>query len=240
MGALFGGIEAVPLLFSSPSAAFALLRERPRWLGLLLLCALSAGIAAWIALPSTLEAEAEIMRDVIERFDMPPEQAEEMMASTTDPEDVGASELAQRVGGGFVATAAVLLIGMLVFHVIARVSGPDPSIRQSASIYFLAATASAAGSLLKGVLIRVSGSIDVTLGPGALFPGLDPTSVTAAFLNVFDLFSVLNLWLLVIGLGVVLGSSRGSAWAIGGAYWVLKSLVVFSMMLFRVWISGNL
>lgn len=240
MNALLGGIEAVPLLFSSPSAAFARLRDRPRWIGLLLLCAVSAAVSAWIALPPTLEEEADVMRGVVERFDLPPEQAEEMMARVTSPEDVGAGELVKRIGGAFVATAAVLLIGMLVFHLIARISGPDPAIGQSAAIYLLAAVASAVGSLVRGTLIRVSGSVDVTLGPGALLPGMDPASVTAAFLNVFDVFSVLNLWLLATGLRVVLGASAGTAWAASGAYWILKSLLVFSMMLFRVWISGNL
>ena len=36
----------------------------------------AAAVSAWMALPPTLETEAEVMRDVIERFDIPPEEAE--------------------------------------------------------------------------------------------------------------------------------------------------------------------
>jgi hypothetical protein len=236
---LAGGIDAVGLLLSSPSAAFARLRERPRWVGLLLLCAGSAAVASWISLPQTLEEEARILGDVVERFDIPAERADEMLRSVPDPGDVTPAELVKRVGGAALGTAAFLLLGFGAFHVVARVCGAQPSFRQSGAVFFLAAIASAAGTLLRGVLIRLMDTIDVTLGPGALWPGLDPVSVTASFLNVFDVFSVLNLWLLAIGAGVVFGASRGTAWGIAGAWWILKSIVVFSMMLFRVWISGH-
>jgi len=240
LGALLGGIGAVPLLLSSPAAAFERLAERPRWLGLLMLCAASAGLSAWIALTPTLEAEAEIARKVVERFDLTPEQAEEVRSGLTDPAAPGAGEVAKRVGGAAVGTAVALLAGMMLFHGIVRMAGPAPALRRSASVFFLAAVAIAAGAVLRGVLVRLAGTIDVTLGPGALVPDLDPASVTAALLNVFDVFSVLHLWLLATGTGVALGATAGTAWAIAGAWWILKSLVVFSLMLFRVWISGNL
>jgi hypothetical protein len=239
-GASAGGLGAIPVLLSSPVAAYERLRANPQWLGLLVFCAVAAGIAAWISLPQALEAETAIMLDAVERFDLPPEQVDQMLADQPDPDDISAWEITQRVGGATLATVVVLLVGLAVFHLITRISGPEPTFRQSGAIFFLAAVASAGGSLLKGVLMRVSDTIDVTLGPGALIPGLDPASLPAAFLNLFDVFSLLNLWLLMTGIVVVLGVARGTAWAISGAYWILKSIVVFSMMLFRIWISGNL
>ena len=235
-----GGLGAVPLLLSSPAAAFARLRARPQWWGLLALCAAAAGLAGWIALPQMLEEEARVMADVVERFDMPPDQAEKLLATVTDPEDVGASELFQRVGGAVLSTAVALFVGLVAFHWIARASGCEPMFRQSGAVFFLAAVASAAGALLKGVLIRVTGSIGVTLGPGALVPGLEPESAAAAFLDLLDVFSLVNLWLLATGVGVVFGAARGTAWVVAGAYWILKSIVVFVMVLFRVWLAGNL
>jgi hypothetical protein len=239
MTGVLGGLDAIGLLFSSPSAAFAKLRDRPRWIGLLLACTAAAAVAAWISLPQTLRAEAEILREVVERFDIPPDQAEEMLGSVPDPAEVGPAQLVQRVGGSALGTAVFLLIGLGAFHVVARVCGTQPSFRQSGAIFFLAAMAPAAGTLLGGVLMRLTDTVDVTLGPGVLWPGLDPVSVTASFLNVFDVFSVLNLWLLAKGTGVVLGAPPGTAWTIAGAWWILKSLVVFSMMMFRVWMSGS-
>jgi hypothetical protein len=99
--------------------------------------------------------------------------------------------------------APAFFLGALLFHVLASAFGAEPRFSQTLGLFSLAHLASAAGALAKGALVRASDTIEVTLGPGALVPGVPFESGLGIFLDLFDVFSILNAVLLAIGARVV-------------------------------------
>jgi hypothetical protein len=80
----------------------------------------------------------------------------------------------------------------------------------------------------------------VALSPAALAPHLEFGSPAWTLLDVFDFFSLANLFLLATGARHVLPASTGAAWGIAGAFWTLASAVRVTFLLMMSWFSGTL
>jgi hypothetical protein len=228
----------IPLLMRSPGEAFGRLAANPQWLGPAILCVLLLGASTWIALPPALEYQIEATRGTMEKFDLGAEATAEALAKIPDPRALTLGDYAENSLLSLATWLPVLAIGMFVFHLLAKAFGTTTRLRDTAALYFLAYVASAAGAVLKSALIRASGTIEVTLGPGILLPGLEYHSTGAILLDLFDVFSLVNLVLLVLGARMVYRATRGMAWTVGGAYWILKALFVFLARLGQAWSSG--
>jgi hypothetical protein len=215
------GLGAVPILLSSPSEAFRRLGADPQWLGTFLLVALLIGLASWIQLPQTLEVSREQMEQGMERQGIDEEEITDTVDRFLNPTMI-------LVGGSLVAIFFLFLAGVML-HVIVSLAGPRTTFRHSSAIYWTAGLAAGAGALLKAVLARTAGTIEVSLSPAALFPDLEFGSLPALFLEIFDLFSLLNLWLLVLGVQFVLRTSRGTGWVVGGGFWALLAFARFGI-----------
>jgi hypothetical protein len=226
-----GGLGVVPILLRSPSKAFRRLSQDPKWVGTFVLVILLGALAAWIQLPQTVEYSREQMQREMEKQGMEEEEIAGQVGFVTSPAFLFAS--------GVVGSAIFLFLMAALLHVVIKLAGPSGTFRHSSAIFWTAALAPLAGALLKAVLVRSSGSVEVSLSPAALFPDLEFGSLPANFLEIFDLFSLLNLWLLVLGVRLVLGTSKGLAWGIGGGFWAVISLARFALATIGSNVSGS-
>lgn len=233
------GLAVLPQLLSSPAKAFERLRVDPRWPGTCLLVLAIVAAATWMRLPQDLLYAQEGVIAGMERFGASDEDIDEMLAGMPDPENLPPGTVVTQVLQGLAGWAALQFLAALVLHGIARLAGAEPRFRASLAVYWTAAVATAAGALLKAALVRAQDSVAVSLGPAAL-TGLDHRSLGFLFLEIFDLFAVLTLLLLVTGVRVVFGTSRGAAWGIGGGFWAIGSLLRFGMTAGFSWFSGTL
>jgi hypothetical protein len=232
------GLSQVAELARSPAAAFAGIRENPAWLGPVVLCLLLTLLGTWISLPVTLRAEAQATRAIHEKFGLGREALAEALERIPDPEALTFSDVAVRLLMAGLGLAVTLLIAVLVFHFLGRAFGTTARFRHSLALYFLAYVASAVGALFKGVLMVAAGTIDVTLGPGALVPGLEVSSVAGRLLDLADIFSLLNLYLLAVGAEVVYRVGRGVAWGLAGSFCFLKAVLLFTLGLVQTFLAS--
>ena len=232
------GLAILPDLLASPSRAFRRLAADPQWIGIALFVLLLFGLAAWIRMPVEFAYQIEATEAAFERFDVPPAEREEALANMPDPDEVSFGRAAAHIATGLGFVLVILLAGVLVLQLIARIAGiPAATFRTSSAVLFTASIASGAGVLVMAVLSRASNSIEVSLGPGAFFPY---HSLPGIFLDLFDVSSVITLLLLVIGVREVFGTKSGTSWAIAGTYWLLSSMVVIGFRLVGAWVSGSL
>ncbi len=232
------GLSLVAELVKSPAAAFRDLREDPEWLGPAVFCLVLVLLATWIPLPVVLRAEAEATRAIHEKLGLGREALAEALERIPDPEAIAFSDVAVRLLLSGLGFAVTLLVGIAVFHLLGRAFGMTASFRHGAALYSLAYVASAAGSLLKAVLMQAAGTIDVTLGPGALVPGLHVSSVAGRLLDLADVFSLLNLYLLAVGAGIVYRVGKGVAWGLAGSFWFLKAVLLFTLGLVQTFLAA--
>ncbi len=235
-----GGLVVVPDLFGAPARAFARLAGDPKWIGNAALVLLLFAVATLVQLPQQLAMGEDMAIATMEKLNAPEEQIDEALARMPDPEDPEIGAVAQQAATSVLTVGAMMIIGGTLFHLIGRIAGAAAPWKMSMSVYTLVFVISALGAAVKGGVARISDTVEVTLGPGILFPGLDYHSLGAIFLDVFDVFSLWALFLLAMGTRIAFRVSPGASWGIAGTYWILKSSLVFGVRGFTAWMMGAL
>jgi hypothetical protein len=232
-------LPAVPLVFVSPTRAFESIRDRGGWIGAFLVGLALMAAAFAVQLPQSLRYQAEVTQATMEKFDLPQAEIDEAMRRIPDPARLTASEAIQQVMMPVLFVAPVFFLAAVVFHLLARAFGAQPRFAQSLGIFAIAELANSVGALVKGVLVRATDSVEVSLGPGSLVPGIEFDSPLGIFLDLFDVFSLLGAALVAIGTRVVLGVSPRTAWVIAASFWTLRAVVVFLLRLSQTWFTGS-
>jgi len=234
------GLGAVPSLISSPSTAFRRLAVDPQWLGAFLLFLVLVGIGAAIRLPQDIALGYEITETSMQKLGLGAEAIDQALARLPDPENIPPTEVASRVAQTVIIMGALGFLGVLVIWLIARLMGPQAGFRQAATVLWTAQLAAGLGYLLLAVAVRMADSVEVSLGPAALFPGLEWGSLPYLFLEIFNVFSLVTLYLLAVGSRWIFGVAKGTGWAIGGTYWAIVALVGFASQAGFSYLAGRL
>lgn len=233
-----GAWKAFPGVLAAPARTYGALAARPQWIGSLVLSLVLTAIASWVSLGPTLELALDSAEATMERFGLPEEERERALAEIPSPDDRSPRVLGQHIGGGVVALAVFGFLGAAVLHAIARFAGRPATFRTTLALFMPALALSCFGSLAKAGLMAASGTVEVTLGPGALLPDLGYHSPAGIFLDLFDVFSIWSLVVLVLGAERLYGVTRGAALGICGSYWGIKAVFVAGVRLFGAWMVG--
>ncbi|HMB69452.1 MAG TPA: YIP1 family protein [bacterium] len=233
------GLEYLAPLFTSPGAAFRALSARPgrAWPGPVVVSAVLVTLAAWVMLPQLLEVSYESAAAMMEKFGTPQEEMDEALEAM--PLEPNGRVLATQVFPSLLTTPVLMLVGALVVFVGMRIMGARGPYALTFSMFSLAYVIWALGMLVRAGAVAAAGTIEVTFGPGALLPGVEYFSPLGIFLDLFDVFSIWHLFVLVTGISVVGGVSRGTAWGVGLAYWVLRSVFLAGSKVFMMWTQSG-
>ncbi|MEZ5065517.1 MAG: YIP1 family protein [bacterium] len=229
------GISAAFRVLFAPTAAFRAVAADGLWVGPVLLCFLFALIGGWIALPVSLDFGREMAIASMERFGAPEEAIDEALAKMPDPDDRSFKVVAQNVGGTVFTPIFGILFGAIVIHLGSRFLGSRQGFRFSLAAAATAMVVAMLGSLVKSIVMAMSGTVEVSLGPAALIPDLDFYSKGAALLEILDPFAIWFLVVSAIGVSVVHRLSRGGGFGIAFVWWILGMIPVIGMRLFLSW-----
>jgi hypothetical protein len=237
-------------IFFEPSAVFRNLRAHPRWVGALLLASLLS-FAYTTAFTQRLTPERIVsftLDKVVERFNIPPEQAsrmkEQQIADAKEPAKIAGNAVTTFVVMFFVMC---LLAGLYMLFVLlfgGRL-GFWPAL--SAAVW-AALPPVIIGKVLSLVLLYVKDPDDihpllgqnslVTDNLGALVRPAD-SPVLFAVLSAFGVLAFYHLWLTATGLRNASDRlSKGAAWTIALIFWAIGLLFgVASSALFGSFMS---
>lgn len=235
-----GGLAAVPELLWAPARAFARLAATPAWVGLLALYALLYAGGSAIALRATQDFQIESTERMLDRMNVPDDARADALSKLPEPGDTSAPVLFKSLGGAALGAAIAGLVGALVILALLRIMGHTLGFTRVLALFFGAGVATGLGALIRGAVMAAAGTVEISLGPGALFPDLPFHSPLAILLDQFDPFSLWNVALLGIGLGVMNRMGRGAAFGIAGTYWIAKGVLLGGLRLGVSWMMGSL
>jgi len=233
------GLPYAVSVLASPARTFRDLAARPRraWIGPMVLCAVLTAVATWITLPEMLDAAYDSAVSFMDRVGVPEGDRAEALARL--PLDVTPRVVVTQVTQSALLTAVFLLVGAAFVHFVSRMFGASSAFGPTLGMFSVGYVIWALGGLVKGVLIAVSDTVDVTLGPGALIPGIPVLSPWGIFLDLFDVFSLWHVYVLAAGLAVVARASRGTAWGVALSYWVIRCVFLAGGKGFMLWTQGG-
>jgi len=203
------GAPAAPLslfarfigIITSPKETFQAVAAHPRWLGMLVICAVLVAVCA--ALPMTTDAgkEATLRQQVegMESFGMTvSDQAYESMRRNMRfaPYSAGASILV------FTPIVSLAFAGLLylAFNVM---MGGEATFKQLFAVLVHAGVISTLAQVFTGPLNYFRGAVTSATNLAVLLPMVDPKSFVGRVLGMTDLFLLWYILVLAIGLAVL-------------------------------------
>jgi hypothetical protein len=233
------GLGYVGGAFTASSRTFRDLAASPRgaWIGPMILCALLATATAWVMLPEILDISYTSALAMMEKMGMPEAEMEEALARI--PLEPTTPVLIQNVFSNLLLTPLFMVIGAAFVHLVSRMFGSQSRFGPTLGMFSVAYVVWALGGLIRGLVVAGADTMEVTLGPGALLPGVEYLSPLGIFLDLFDVFSIWHLIVLVTGISVVTRVSRGTGWSVGLSLWVVRSLFVAGGKAFMLWSQGG-
>lgn len=214
--------ERIAKMFYAPREVFSYISDRPDWfIPLIIYVGVSILGVSLIFSPIIRPAQIE---KIEESSRLTPEQTEEIKSRLE-----GNLPFIMTMVGTLVVTPLGLIIVSAIFYGVFSLMGGGGKFKQVFSVCSYSSLIAALGVIVKTPLQLAKGSSDVYTSAALVAPGISPGSALFRLLNNFDIFTLWQLWVMIIGLGIVYNFSTKksmigvlSLWAA----WVVLSVVV--------------
>jgi hypothetical protein len=203
-------------IFVNPIKALESIDRQPTWFWPLLMVVIIALITAFIAMPYTMQAQIEMIRN---NPNIPPEQAqmiEQQMSQVGPLQYVGAL-----VGVIIGMPLMIIIIAALFYFVGSVILGGDSTFKKNFSLWIWASCISFLGALIKLPLILIKKSALVSLSPALFLPGEKLGTPLYSFLGNLDFFTIWHIVVFAIGFSVIYKFSRAKAFIAVGFLWAV-------------------
>lgn len=202
----------------SPNKTFAYIDENPTWwLPLTTLIVISIGYIL-ITFPSIVIPEkinAIMSNPAIQNLS----DAQKTKILTTS------NILIRSIIGALISTPIYLLLKSAIFYFTIIVTGYEIKFRKMFSLTVWAGIITSLGIIVKTLLTLVKHSSDVYTSLVVFLPNLDKGSALFSFLNSFEIFTLWNLSLIGLGLGVITKLDKKKSTIIVFVLWLLWILI---------------
>ena len=213
-------------IFSAPGNAFSRLKEKPAWLVPLIIVLVFNMLFVFVSShyvdwQKQRQAALEQMRE----RNMPQEQIDK----ATEGMDKFYSSPAMRFGVPVASTLIVSLIALLFLAVIYNVSlplfGGTSDFKRMWAIVCTASLVGVPAAIVRGILVLLKRSAEVTTSLALAAPGLKQ-GFAKALLTQLDIFDFWKFLLIAIGLRVVFGIKSSKAYTLVFAVWIVIMLIL--------------
>jgi len=192
-------------LYFSPGEVFRSLSTRPDWLLPCLVVTMISVASGWLLWPRVILPEQ--VRRIEQRENLTDEQRETMLARA---HGTGAYVFAV-VGSGLGAIVLLLAVSGVVHLTGTFILGGSARFKHSLGIASYASLVSIPGAVVKIPLMLHEKTVQVQTGLGLLCSEEAERSFSCRFLDRFDLFTLWQLALVVLGTAIVFKSSTKKA-----------------------------
>ena len=199
-----GLIQRIIGVFTSPKAVMEDVKIKP-YTGMLLL------VFALVGLITTIPTLSLIKDSILDAMLL---QSGEINIDSAMLDSILNYTVIATLIGAVVSSALVPIVSGLVSHIIAILVGGEGKFKQTIGINTMAYTVIMAGTILRLALILVTKNIYVSFSP-AMFLGANPTANPLySLLSVVEVFNIIYLYFVYIGIKVVHNVSSFKAWII--------------------------
>jgi hypothetical protein len=211
-------------VFLAPVKAFDAYKLKPTIVVPLILIILLGAISG--GLPYRQNAQAQI--EMLSKSTTPDSPVVKgMIQQSEDPGPIGG------MIGGAIVLPLVTLIGALIAWVAGSfILGKKAAYSHVWGVVLLAELIAMVGRVLTVLLVLAKDSIFVSIGPAALLPGKDFTSILYGILYYTDVFAIWSVIVAGLGYAAIFGASRSKGMTISIILWAIGILFAVGGQLF--------
>ncbi len=210
-------------VFAAPRRVFEDLRERPRWLIPIILVVVFLLVQAILVF--TLRIGFAEQLQMLQERGVTPEQMVQVEKTLHGPLPLIFSAISI-----VIITPASLLIVALILNIFVPLLGGEGSFRRTFAVVTYSALIRIPALVIKTILIVLKGSTAVYTSLALVFPFVSQKSPFFSFLSRVDFFTIWELILISLGLGVVTRISGKKAYFVVFGIWLVY-LILTSFLL---------
>lgn len=204
-------------VFLAPTQAFESFKLKPTILVPLILIVLLGAISGGLTYKQNAQAQVDMLSS---STTLPPQALEQIRQQAQNPSPIGST------AGGAIVLPIITLIGALVAWFFGSfIFGKKAAYLHVWGVVLLADLIALVGAVLRSLLVVAKDSLFVSIGPAALMPGKDFTSILYAILYYTDFFAIWSVIVAGIGYAAIFGISRGKGMTISVVIWALGILL---------------
>ena len=208
-------------VFLAPVKAFDAYKLKPTIVVPLILTIILAALSGGIPYQQGADAQVEMLG---RSTTLPPQAMEQIRRQAENP-----SPVTSVIGGGIGLVVISLLGALLAWFIGSFIMGKKAKYSHVWGVEMLAGLIGLVGAVLRAILVVAKDDLFVSIGPAALMPGKDFTSILYSILYFADVFAIWSLIVAGIGYAAIFGFSRGKGIAVAVCVWLLSMIVFITM-----------
>lgn len=219
-----GGASKILNIFFEPKKVFQSLKIKPTWLVPFIIVALLGIGFFYYTYPFIMNQQVEKIQ---ENEKIPEEQKELIIEKMTEKDHPPIWQLALAPAGSLVALVVVAAVLFFVFNVLL---GGDSTFRQVFSVYCYAGLIAIPAMIVKFPLIMMKENLNVQTSLALLLSPNDKDTFLYSVFSSFDIFTIWQVILVSMGLGVMYKYTTKKAFTAVLVLWIIWILAksVFS------------
>jgi hypothetical protein len=210
-----GGASKILNIFFEPKRVFESLKIKPTWLVPFIIVALLGIGFFYSTYPYIMNQQVERIKD---NDKIPEEQKQVIIDKMTERTHPPVWQLFLAPLGTIVALVAVAGILFFVFNVIL---GGDSSFRRVFSVYCYSSLIAVPAMIVKYPLIMMKKDLNVQTSLALLLSAESKNSFLYSFLSSFDIFTIWQLILVSMGMGILYRYSTKKAFTATCILWII-------------------
>jgi hypothetical protein len=207
-------------IYLAPKRAFEKLKEKPSWFIPLLIVLLVVAITAILAVSMSKDAIIAQQEERMRERGMTDEQIDQAARFMGGPLMMVSGAI-----GGIVMTVILLVIFAALLLAFIKVAGGQGGFQTLFAILSWSALVRVPASVLRLVLIGITGTPFVTTSLALALPGLPKETFAYRLLAGLDFFMIWEMILVATGLAVTCNADRKRSYVLVFAIWVLSVLL---------------
>jgi len=217
-------------VFLAPVKAFDAYKLKPTIVVPLILTIVLAALSGGLPYKQGAEAQIEMLST---STTLPPPVLEQMRQSAENP-----SPISSTLGGGIGLVIISLLGALLAWFIGSFILGKKAKYSHVWGVEMLAGLIGLVGAVLRSLLVVAKDDLFVSIGPAALMPGKDFTSILYSIFYFADVFAIWSMIVAGVGYAAIFGFSRGKGIAVSLTVWLVSIIIFVSMQLIGLSIAG--
>lgn len=210
-----GGASKVVSIFFEPRKVFESLKIKPTWLVPVIIVAVLGMGFFYYTFPYIMNEQVQNIRD---NDRIPEEHKERIIERIKEAEHPPIWQLAIAPAGTLISLVIVAAVLFFIFNVL---MGGDSGFRRVFSVYCYSSLIAIPAMIVKFPLVMMKGNINVQTSLGLLLSADAKGSFLYRVFSSFDIFTLWQLILVSIGLGVMYKFSTKKAFITVAILWVV-------------------
>ncbi|MDD4050843.1 MAG: YIP1 family protein [candidate division Zixibacteria bacterium] len=217
-------------VFTAPARALAAYNQKPTiWVPLIVFVVLVTVFSGAYA-PYQNKASLELMR---QSTTLTPE-----MLQSIEQQSANVSFVRSALTGAAMAVIVTVIMGLLAWMAGTFFFGGTTTFKKIWGVTILGGLIGSVGKLLMLPLVIAKNSVAVSLGPAALYPSKDMTSILFMILMYLDLFTIWSVVVSGIGYAAVFDFPRGKGITISVIVTLISMVVGLGLGMFGMSMAG--